>query len=192
MDWETTYWRLTSDREDAPAWAALEQRVRLWAHGSLRGVGGDLIDDAVADTCAGVAISLERAHGADTFAGFVYGHFLTVRRRALRTHLRRTTASREPFDMAAPDDEPSLTEEQVHKLHAALAELPDREHRAVVLRYLESATPAQIAAELNVTPVNARQLVYRGLCRLRHGLRDRRRTGQPASALGHAGMVQAG
>src|SRR5205823_289442 len=103
-----------------------EQRVRVWAHSSLRTLSWELVEDAVADTCAGVAIDFERARGAETFAGFAYGQFLTVRRRLLRTYTHRAVSSLDGINPAAPEDDAELTTDQAKQLHGALAQLPSR------------------------------------------------------------------
>jgi RNA polymerase sigma factor (sigma-70 family) len=156
-----------ADREDAAAWSTLEQRIRSWARAQLSTVGTDLVEDTVEDTCAAVSLSLERAYGAETFAGFVYGHYLNVRRRVLRIHARRVTAKPVAFDLPAPEVEPPVSGNH-SGLYAMLQMLPSRERTAVALRYLEGASAAEIGLVLGVSEVNARQLVHRGLSRLRH------------------------
>jgi RNA polymerase sigma factor (sigma-70 family) len=170
MEWGEIYARLMRDREDACAWAALEGHVRNWARAALGRRGWRAMEEAVVDTCSAVALSLGRAHGADTFKGFAYGHFLNVRRRALQANLAPTVAL-EGLDvpMALAEAE-GPTAEELARLRRALAELPPRERRAVTLRYLEEASAAQIGAELRVTEGNARRIVFNGLARLRRSL----------------------
>src|SRR5207248_259946 len=84
------------------------------------------------------------------------------------------------------NDDEGLTAKDVARLHRALEALPARERRAVVLRYLEGAPPAQIAGELGVTEGNARQLVHRGLKRLQRLLHETRRaSGASTRKRGH-------
>ena len=52
-------------------------------------------------------------------------------------------------------------------VHVTLRELPYGKKRAVELRYLEHASTREIADALGVSDVNARQIVYSGLSRLR-------------------------
>jgi DNA-directed RNA polymerase specialized sigma24 family protein len=48
-----------------------------------------------------------------------------------------------------------------------LRQLPERNRRAIELRYYANAGTEHIARDLGVTAVNARQIVYIGLTRLR-------------------------
>jgi RNA polymerase sigma factor (sigma-70 family) len=173
MEWADIYARLGRDRNDALAWKSLERRVRAWARRGLRSYGWHVTEDAVADTSAAVALSLERARGAETFKGFVLGHYLNARQEALRA---LTPGLRlEPLgDLDAPappcSDPDAPSEEQRVRLRRALEELPVRERRAVRLRYYERCSAAQIGAALGVTAANARQIVFSGLRRLRRRL----------------------
>jgi RNA polymerase sigma factor (sigma-70 family) len=178
MHWEEIYERLAADREDVQAWRALEQRVRAWARANLRGRGAHLIEEAVADVCASVAVAFDRAHGARTFHGFVLGHGLNVRRELLKTR-RALIVGLDDLDIAAPEDDKDTFEPgDLDWLRRALHALPDRERRAVGLRYFEQASGAQIAQALGVSEVNARRIVFNGL---RH-LRQKRRMAAPALA----------
>src|ERR671922_1748050 len=90
VSWAELYERLLANRNDARAWSALEARVRWWVQrdAALPRAGWHVAEDVVADTCAEVVVSLEKARGGATFAGFVYGHFLNARRRILAEHWR--------------------------------------------------------------------------------------------------------
>jgi RNA polymerase sigma factor (sigma-70 family) len=48
-----------------------------------------------------------------------------------------------------------------------LERLPERDRRAVELRYFQDARTEHIARELQVSPVNARRIVFNGVNRLR-------------------------
>ena len=176
MDWKEIFGRLSSDPEDPLAWSHLQRQVRVWASREFRAQGWHLIEDAVADTCSAVALGLERAYGPDTFRGFVFGHFLTVRRHLLR-RCRDGLTSLDGVDVAAPAEEDRLEPEERSRLMQAVLQLPPRERRAVCLRHLEGLSPGEIAAELGVSHENARLIIHRGLQRLRRTLlRDDRRT----------------
>ncbi|MGI9146383.1 MAG: sigma-70 family RNA polymerase sigma factor [Chloroflexota bacterium] len=177
MDWEEIYCRLRVDNNDIEAWLAVERRVKSWGRAVFWSRGAHVVQDAVADTCAAVALNLGDARGPDTFAGFVYGHFLNVRRRVLRGV--PTWMPLEGIELPAPDQEEVPDPEQVQRLQRALAELPSRERTAVVLRYFEDCPSARIAAELGVTDGNARRILYNGLRRLRTRLHSRRVLAEP-------------
>jgi RNA polymerase sigma factor (sigma-70 family) len=163
MEWDCIYHRLAADRDDAPAWQALERRVAAWARAVFASRSHHLIAEAVVDTCTAIALGLESARGPETFAGFAYGHFLNARRRLLR--------GIEGMDVAAPYDDEDLDQVSLAHLREAMAGLPPRERAAVTLRYFEDLPSARIAAELGVSNMNARRIVCNGLRRLRKQLR---------------------
>lgn len=165
MDWPEIYRRLQRDRNDPLAWDGLEQRVRPWARSALWSRGWHLVDDAVADTCSTVAVSLEKARGAETFAGFVLGHFFNVRNKILASPQSTDLGDDHDELPAPPIDEPTSDERAL--LQHCLEQLPLRERRAVELRYFEEAAAARIAALLDVTEGNARRIVFNGLAHLR-------------------------
>ena len=173
MDWESLYLRLTRDCEDALAWRALERRVESWARAVFRGRGSSVVEDVVAETCASVALAIAGARGPETFSGFVYGHFLNVRRRALRAVSSiQSSQSLEGVEIAAAAAADEPDPDAIALLHQALNYLPERERRAVTLRYFHELPSAGIAAELGVTSGNARRIVFNGLRRLRTHLRS--------------------
>src|SRR5438045_4055540 len=84
--WDEIYTGLIEDRNDERAWSGLHARVCLGARNELRDLGPAMVEDAVEDACSSVVVGIARARGVDTFAGFVYGHYLRARKRALRWH----------------------------------------------------------------------------------------------------------
>jgi RNA polymerase sigma factor (sigma-70 family) len=168
VDWSEIYTRLATDGSDAAAWQALESSVRVWACCALRRCSDTIIEDAVADTCASVAVNLARARGADTFRGFALGHWLNTRRRVLEARAAAATLdSLEAVEDRSSEPDDHLEPDQLAWLHVALEQLPERERRAVVLRYFEGLSACQISAALHVSASNARRLVFNGLTRLR-------------------------
>jgi RNA polymerase sigma factor (sigma-70 family) len=172
MDWDQIYCRLTSDDNDSLAWAALQRRVEVWARAVFWMQARHLIDDAVVDTCAGIALGLQAARGPATFAGFAYGHFLNARRRLLRVEVQPSVPI-DDLDVAAPPREEGPDVEAISSLRRALATLPPRERTAVTLRYFHDFPSSRIATELGVTNGNARRILFNGLRRLRAQLRTR-------------------
>jgi RNA polymerase sigma factor (sigma-70 family) len=171
MDWADVYARLVRDRNDPHAWAALQRAVRPWARAALGAAWPHQVEDVVAETCASVVLSLDRARSPHTFGGFAYGCFLNERRRHRRGR-RDWQVSLDSIDIAAPTAE-ELGSPYADLLAAAVAGLPARERRAVLLRYVDEQSPAAIARHLGVSPVNARQIVHKGLRRLRQSLVQR-------------------
>lgn len=169
MDWKEIFGRLCDDPEDPLAWSYLQRQVRVWARREFRAQGWHFVEDAVADTCSAVATGLERAYGPDTFRGFVFGHFLTVRRHLLRRE-RFGHASLDGVDVAAPAETEGFDPEVRSHLMQALVRLPARERHAVCMRHLEGLSASDIARQLGVSPENARLIVHRGMQRLRRHL----------------------
>jgi RNA polymerase sigma factor (sigma-70 family) len=169
IDWLTIYRRLREDPNDAAAFTALSSRVERWIRAQLWDPTLSLYrEDVLADACSSVLVGIDEAYGAETFSSFVYGHYLNARRRALQ--------GRGPViplgDIDLPDSpESPPTPDEVDLLQRCLAVLPPRERRAVELRYLGDATTREIAEALGVTNVNARQIVFSGLARLRRSAR---------------------
>jgi RNA polymerase sigma factor (sigma-70 family) len=192
MDWAEIYLRLKRNRNDQTAWDGLEAGVRAWARPDLWNRGWALVDDVVAETSAEALLALERARGAETFAGFVRGHYLNVRRRTLVARQAAVT-SLEGVDPPATTER-SVEPPEWRVLDACLETLPAREREAVRLRYYEDAAAERIAAALAVTPGNARRIVFNGLARLRRcasqTLPARPSAGNPArsSAGNHAAL----
>jgi DNA-directed RNA polymerase specialized sigma24 family protein len=188
MRWEEIYSRLVRDREDAGAWAALEYRVRTWARRAFRQQGwqlaasGEAGEAVVAETCASVAVTLDSARGAETFAGFVCGHFLDARRRVTGQHQHAGTDTVAPVGGNAGAGAPTRpggdgpTAAQLGSLHRALVDLPELERRAVALCFLEGRSAAEVGVALRVGEADARRIVFTGVARLR------RRLGAPRGA----------
>ena len=172
MDWEHIYQRLASDSNDESAWTALERRVQNWARRDFWNVGHHLVQDVTADTCAAVALSFRAARSPETFAGFVYGHFLNARRRMLRSG-RLNSQPLGTLDIAAPLADEGPDHEALARLRLALDSLPYRERTAVMMRYFDESDSARIAAELGVTSGNARRILFNGMSRLRANLDPR-------------------
>jgi RNA polymerase sigma factor (sigma-70 family) len=166
VDWATICMRLRLDANDQAAWEALDARVRTWTYGRLRGLRTDLLEDAVADVCSSVVMDLPAAHGPDTFRGFVLGKCLNAVKGAVRHAERQRVPLEQALDLPARSiaeaDDPRF---QV--IDRCLEGLPDRELRAVELRYYAEARTDQIARELGVSEGNARRIVFNGLNRLR-------------------------
>lgn len=168
LDWTAIYARLKRDPNDAAAFAALAGQVRRWAERQIRSVSPLLEahrEDVVADTCAAALIGIDAAYGCETFPGFVYGHYLNARRRALQ-HLQRPVVPLGAYDPPAPANR-GLSSDELALLERCLGELPRRERCAVELRYFDGASAREIGSVLSVTEGNARRLVFNGLARLR-------------------------
>jgi RNA polymerase sigma factor (sigma-70 family) len=166
VDWATICTRISTNPNDPDAWDALEGRIRGWALGHLRDLQGEFVEDAIADMCSSVVLDVSSARGPETFRGFVLGKCLNVAKGARRRAVPGQISLDEGLSIAAP---PSADAEDARYrvLDDCLQRLPDRHRRAVELRYYADAGAEQIAQDLGVTTVNARQIVFTGLTRLR-------------------------
>ena len=166
MDWATICTRLRFDANDQAAWDALEARVRAWASGRLRGLNAEIVEDAVADMCASVVMDLAAARGPDTFKGFVLGKCLNVAKGAYRlADLERISLDRAVELVDRPSE--ATDDPRFAVLDHCLEGLPERDRRAIELRYFAKARAEQIAQELRVSEGNARRIVFNGVNRLR-------------------------
>jgi RNA polymerase sigma-70 factor (ECF subfamily) len=98
-----------------------------------------------------------------------------ARERSLEAALDESSARLEAF-LAADESTPSLKarrNERVALLARALAELPDDQREAVVLRHLHGRALAEIAEAMSRTPSAVAGLLHRGLDRLRSLLQTR-------------------
>ena len=162
-DWAGLYARLSSDPEDAAAYATLGATVAGWARTDFsRQVD---LEDVVADTCSAVVVGIGKAHGPASFGGFVLGHYLNIRRQTRRRMLRSATRIDDVELVEALGDEIAPDEREL--LERCLAELAPVQKAAVEMRYLAGASSTEIAEALQVSHANARQLISRGLARLR-------------------------
>lgn len=163
--WTVLYERLRRNPNDAIAYEALEGRVRTWARTHRASPGAaPYLDDIVTDTCSAAVVGIGDAYGPATFPSFVYGHYRNVRRHWLQERRYAVPLG----DLDVPDTATSApAPDELSLLERCLATLPPRERRAVELRYLEHASTREIADALGVSDVNARQIVFSGLARLR-------------------------
>ncbi len=90
------------------------------------------------------------------------GYLRTSVVNACRSHQRRAALERRR--LPRPDEPAQLGADEVWD---ALAHLPHKQRAALVLRFYEDATEADIAAALRVRPATVRSLVHRGLAKLR-------------------------
>jgi RNA polymerase sigma factor (sigma-70 family) len=168
LSWQQIYERLRCDRNDPSAWAALEHRVDAWAARTFWRCGRGAIQDLVADTCSTVLLDFDRARGPSTFAGFVLGVGLTMRRRLLRTQ-RATCLSLDGLglDVAQPEPDDWADEAQLARLLNAIELLSLRERCAIQLRYLDDLAISDIGRMLGVTDGNTRRILFNARQHLR-------------------------
>jgi RNA polymerase sigma factor (sigma-70 family) len=167
LTWQEIFSRLLIDKEDELAFRALQRRVTRWADRQLTTPVAvrELREDVVADACAASILGIEHAYGSETFSGFVFGQFLSARRRCLRFS-RLETVPLEDVQLAVGLEQGPDVDE-LALLERCLLELPPRERQAVEMRYFGDASSTEIARALDVSETNARRIVFNGLKRLR-------------------------
>lgn len=77
-----------------------------------------------------------------------------------------------PDDLVAPSDVDGAVQvrDQLDRVLAAMADLPDRQRRALVLHAADGASHRAVADALDITPQAARALAFRGRSELRRRL----------------------
>jgi RNA polymerase sigma factor (sigma-70 family) len=124
----------------------------------------------IEDCVQAVFLILERRPAAAARAPALEAWLLRVCclvcRRAQRASRRRQRAERTVAKCARIATDLAESEALIH-LDDCLDELPERQRLAVVMCYLSGYSAAEVAERLKVSDANARQLVSRGLARLR-------------------------
>lgn len=96
------------------------------------------------------------------------------RERSLEAVLEQSSARLESW-LAAGDTSPSrraMRQEQLLRMAAGLARLPDDQRDALELRHLRGMAVAEVAREMGRSPAAVGSLLYRGLKSLREFLED--------------------
>jgi RNA polymerase sigma factor (sigma-70 family) len=155
----------------------------------VRGVARRLVrDDALAqDVTQAVFILLARKAGSlrpgTVVAGWLYQTTRRVAWQALRADRRRQRHHEELANMQQGPDSDSLWQELAPHLEQAMARLADRDRDAVLLRYFENQSFADVAQALNLSEAAAKMRVGRALEKLRTSI-HRAGVPVPAAALG--------
>lgn len=183
--------RFKQARNEA-AFAELVRRHLGWVHASARRrVGSDALADDVAQ-----AVFIVLAQNTPNFRpDFVLSAWLFrvlsfAVRRALRSERRRRYHESQAAAMATPShsnpaDQHSPWESLAPIVDDAVARLPAADQNAVLLRYYEQQTYAQVAAVLKTTEEAARKRVDRAVGRLRE-ICNAHGASFPAAAIGVA------
>ena len=163
----------------------VHRRLDLVHSAALRQVRGDPhrareITQTVFTLLARKADSLSR-HRA--LSGWLYTTTYHVARRLLRTERRRWHHEGRAMNEAGFDHpEPTAPWDELRPvLDEAMHELPENERTALVLRFFEQRSTAEIGASLGLSESGARKGLERALDRLRVGLGRRGITSTPAA-----------
>ena len=77
-----------------------------------------------------------------------------------------------PARWEAGPEAQAMGRDAVDQVKAAIRQLPQRERDAMMLRYVQELTDAQVADSLGIQPVSARALLSRGRKRLKQMLTE--------------------
>jgi len=124
----------------------------------------------------------ESVLGAVSLSGWLYHHTGFVAATAIRSEVRRRDREKTAMLLQAQTDATDWSR-VAPVLEEAMAELPDRDRDALVLRFFEKESFARIGAALGASEDAARMRVDRALDRLRESLAQRGVT-STAAALG--------
>ena len=125
------------------------------------------VDEALQETWIRVFQGLHRFNGQFALRSWLARIATNVSLDILRARSRRPKVDDQPIDEHERVDGADGPEEEVEKLIqrdliiSVLTELPDSHRRALVLRELEGRSHKEIAAELEITPAQAKALIHR-------------------------------
>ena len=140
---EATLWKLTGNR-DTFADALQDALLAMWKH-------------------------LEKLQGRGA-KSYLYRIALTAAGKAWKNI---SLASDSAIDIATSGDDPTRAladQESLEQLRLAITQLPDKQARAIVMRYLEQKSYDEVAGQLNCTSATARAHVHKGLQKLKKKL----------------------
>jgi len=133
-----------------------------------------LAEDAVQEALEIVHLRLSRYTPGTSFRAFVAAIAVRRARTLLRAELRRSRREGATPDGAGPATPAELyaAEETARRIRAALAAMPEKRQRIVMLRLDAGLGYADIAAAVGTTEGSARVLVHHALRDLHEKLRD--------------------
>ncbi len=134
-------------------------------------IGVELAQELLQETFARIHKSRDKYNALYPFLPWVF----TVARNILFDHFKKaetqTVSNSYPLEIDELASESDLSEYGAFdQLEVALSILPDPQRRALKLRYLDDWTFEKIAKEFDTTPQNVRQLISRGLRKVRSTL----------------------
>ncbi|MCZ7646817.1 MAG: sigma-70 family RNA polymerase sigma factor [Planctomycetota bacterium] len=163
-------------------WELIQRHQDMVYATCLRVLGNATDAEDAAQATFVVLIRKARGISRDVvLAGWLYRTAQLVARNAVKMRARRRRREQEGLGMAAKRD--ASWAEVGPKLDAALAALPAAQRDALVLRYLQDRSVAEVAAEVGANEETVAKRLSRGLARLRERLL-RQRLAVTTAALG--------
>lgn len=181
-----------ADGRDAAAFGELVRRHAKLVHATCRRETGEeaLAEDATQAVFLLLARKAKGLRSERSLASWLFASARLASRNLLREERRRKAREARAsalMDSTMSTDATPEWEELAPHLNQALSRLGTADRQAVILRYLEGRTLAEVAAELNLGENAARMRVSRAVERLRINLG---RLGVAATSVGLVGLLE--
>jgi RNA polymerase sigma factor (sigma-70 family) len=180
--------RYVEEKSEAAFADLVRRHVGLVYSVALRRVGGDthLAEDVAQTVFTDLARKAATLREHATLGGWLYLSTHAASAAVVRRERRRKARELTAHDMHPPTSEPAPDWGQLRPvIDDAIVELKNEDREAVVLRFFEQRSFAEVGAALRLTEEAARKRVERALEKLRVSL-ERRGIGSSVAALGAA------
>jgi RNA polymerase sigma factor (sigma-70 family) len=168
--------RYLEDRSEEAFSELVRRHLDLVYFAALRRVGGDrhLADDVTQSVFADLARKARSLKGRPVLTGWLYTSTRFAAAQAMRTEQRRRTRETEAQTIHELHLAPEPGWDQLRPvIDEALDELNEQDREAVLLRFFENHSLAEIGAKFSLSPDAARMRIDRALDKLRGLLANR-------------------
>ena len=173
---ELKYWESLRNGDKASfAWIYDRYFKLLYNYGKKIGIDNDALEDAIHDLFVDLWRFRENLASTTSVRFYLYR---SLRRRVIRNDVGKNYFTEagliieDALTLISPSSEQEIIDEEirnqrVHRLKMLLNDLAPRQYEALVLRFYDELSFAEIASVLNVNEQSARNLIQRGLLQLR-------------------------
>ncbi len=156
----------------------VERHLGLVYHTALRTCGGDShrAEDVSQEVFTRLARQAKALVGRPSVAGWLHRCTRNAAAQAVRTEVRRQMRelAAQPVGLKSMEDSDDVTWERLKpEIDAGLETLAARDGQAIILRFFEGRTFAEIGAQFSITEAAARMRVERALVKMRAALTRR-------------------